>query len=86
MFQAPIALDLPFVLTVSVSMLKEKKRSSDPRSFAESSKKQHWSSTESKEVNSNLSETRKQYCYLETAGQMKEADSYLGFKSVFSFL
>ncbi|XP_061367857.1 DExH-box ATP-dependent RNA helicase DExH17 [Gastrolobium bilobum] len=74
------------VPTVSFSVLKEKKRSSDPGSFAESSKKQHCSSRESKEEKCSSSEIRSQRCSLETAGQMKERQPYLGFKSVFSFL
>ncbi|KAL1314782.1 hypothetical protein HN51_041606 [Arachis hypogaea] len=63
----------------------EKKRLLDSAYFEEGGKKQHCSSGESKEVKSSLSEAR-QSCTLETACQMKEAESYLGFKSVFSFL
>ncbi|QHN87395.1 uncharacterized protein DS421_16g554730 [Arachis hypogaea] len=63
----------------------EKKRLLDSAYFEEGGKKQHCSSGESKEVKSSLSEAS-QSCTLETACQMKEAESYLGFKSVFSFL
>ncbi|KAL1352828.1 hypothetical protein AAHE18_06G196400 [Arachis hypogaea] len=63
----------------------EKKRLLDSAYFVDGGKKQHCSSGESKEVESSLSEAR-QYCTLETACQMKDAESYLGFKSVFSFL
>lgn len=70
---------------VSFSMVKEKRRSLDAGCFAESDKKKHCPSRESEEK-SGSSEIRRQCCYLETTGQMKEAESYLGFKSVFSFL
>ncbi|TKY63226.1 ATP-dependent DNA helicase MER3-like [Spatholobus suberectus] len=67
------------------SSIQDKKRSSDPGSFEESSKKQCCASRESEEGKSSSSEIRQ--CYsLETTGQMKEIESYLGFKSVFSFL
>ncbi|KAK7273541.1 hypothetical protein RIF29_14597 [Crotalaria pallida] len=75
-----------YVSTVSVPMLKEKKRSLDTGSFAESNKKQHCFSTESKEERSGLSEIRRQCCSSETADQMKEVEYFPRFKSVFSFL
>ncbi|RDX81475.1 DExH-box ATP-dependent RNA helicase DExH17, partial [Mucuna pruriens] len=69
-----------YILTVSFSISKEKKRSSDPGSFAESSKKQRCASRECKEEKSSSSEIRRQWCSLETTCQMKEIESYLGFK------
>jgi len=77
-----------YILTVSFSMLKEKKRlleDSDPGSFAVSSKKHRCNSKEFIEEQSSPSEIRRQCCSMETTGQ-KEIESYLGFKSVFSFL
>ncbi|KAE9605113.1 hypothetical protein Lalb_Chr10g0093731 [Lupinus albus] len=75
-----------YLPTFSASILKDKKRSSDTDSFAETSKKQHCFSRESKEEKSGLSEIRRQCCSLETTEQMKELESYPRFKSVFSFL
>ena len=69
-------------------MLKQKKRlleDSDPGSFAVSSKKHRCTSREFIEEQSSPSEIRRQSCSMETTGQ-KEIESYLGFKSVFSFL
>ncbi|KAL2320131.1 hypothetical protein Fmac_029100 [Flemingia macrophylla] len=66
--------------------IQEKKRSSDPGCFAESNKKQCCVCRESKEEKSSPSEIRRQCCSLETTDQMKEIESNLGFKSVFSFL
>ncbi|KAK7293418.1 hypothetical protein RJT34_16283 [Clitoria ternatea] len=75
-----------YVPTVSFSMWKEKKRSSGPVSFEESSKKQCCSSRETKEEKYSSTEIRRQFCSSEITGQGKEIESYLGFKSVFSFL
>jgi len=76
-----------YILTVSFSMFKEKKRlleDSDPGNFA-ASKKHRCTSREFIEEQSSPSEMRRQCCSIETTGQ-KEIESYLGFKSVFSFL
>ncbi|KAK7395828.1 hypothetical protein VNO78_16399 [Psophocarpus tetragonolobus] len=75
-----------YALTVSFSTWKEKKRLSNDSDQVESSKKQRCPSTACKEEKSSSSEIRRQCCSLETTGQMKEIESYLGFKSVFSFL
>lgn len=75
-----------FVPIVSFSASKEKKRSSDPGSFEQPCKKQHCSSIESKKEKSNSIEIKTQNCSLETTGQMKQIESCLGFRSVFSFL
>ncbi|KAK7411205.1 hypothetical protein VNO78_02637 [Psophocarpus tetragonolobus] len=75
-----------YALTVSFSTWKEKKRLSNDSDQVESSKKQRCASTACKEEKSSSSEIRRQCCSLETTGQMKEIESYLGFKSVFSFL
>ncbi|MED6161906.1 hypothetical protein PIB30_065217 [Stylosanthes scabra] len=61
----------------SVHVGTENKRLMESAYSVEGNKKQHCSS--------GLSEAR-QSCTFETAGQMKEAESFLGFKSVFSFL
>eukprot|EP00256_Glycine_max_P067259 XP_025981854.1 DExH-box ATP-dependent RNA helicase DExH17 [Glycine max] len=68
------------------SIQEERKRSSDPGSFPESSKKQRCASRDSKEEKHSSSEIRRQCCSLESTSQMKEIESFLGFKSVFSFL
>ncbi|KOM38281.1 hypothetical protein LR48_Vigan03g166300 [Vigna angularis] len=76
-----------YILTVSFSMVKEKKRlleDSGPGSFAVS-KKHRCTSREFIEEQSSPSEIRRQCCSIETTGQ-NEIESYLGFKSVFSFL
>lgn len=89
-FKAPFLFNPPFmfqVLTVSFPMSKQKKRWSDPGSFEESNKKQRCASRESKEEKPSSSGIRRQCCSFENTGQMKEEiESYLGFKSVFSFL
>ncbi|KAF1888971.1 hypothetical protein Lal_00039570 [Lupinus albus] len=74
-----------YLPTFSASILKDKKRSSDTDSFAETSKKQHCFSRESKEEKSGLSEIRRQCCSLETTEQMKELESYPRFKSDCSY-
>ncbi|XP_068485340.1 DExH-box ATP-dependent RNA helicase DExH17 isoform X3 [Phaseolus vulgaris] len=73
---------------VYASSMQQKKRlleDSDPGSFAVSSKKHRCTSREFIEEQSSPSEIRRQSCSMETTGQ-KEIESYLGFKSVFSFL
>lgn len=76
------AIHVPALSTV----LKDKKRPPDPRSFTDCYRKQHCSSRESEAEKSSLSGTKRHCCSLETAGNVKEVDSNLGFKSVFSFL
>lgn len=76
-----------YILTVSFSMFKEKKRlleDSSSGSFAVS-KKNRCTSREFIEEQSGPSEIRRQCCSIETTGR-NEIESYLGFKSVFSFL
>ncbi|KAJ7970807.1 DExH-box ATP-dependent RNA helicase [Quillaja saponaria] len=72
-------------IRIDVPMLKNK-LSSEPGSCMRSSKNQHFSGRESKEELSSPSEIRRQCWSLETASKTKEVESYLGFKSVFSFL
>ncbi|XP_047182183.1 DExH-box ATP-dependent RNA helicase DExH17 [Vigna umbellata] len=72
---------------VCASSIQEKKRLSEdsgPGSFAVS-KKHRCTSREFIEEQSSPSEIRRQCCSIETTGQ-NEIESYLGFKSVFSFL
>ncbi|KAI4306649.1 hypothetical protein L6164_029909 [Bauhinia variegata] len=66
--------------TSIVPMSNNKKGSPDLGLFTEVSREHHRSRSESKEDKSM------QCCSLETAGKTREVDSFLGFKSVFSFL
>lgn len=74
------------MLSFDISMLKNNEQIADPVSSTKSSRKQQHSPRESKRQQCSRSEPRRQFCSSETASETREADSYLGFKSVFSFL
>ncbi|KAG6719998.1 hypothetical protein I3842_03G036300 [Carya illinoinensis] len=74
------------MLSFDISMLKNNEQIADPVSSTKSSRKQQHSPRESKKQQCSRSEPRRQFCSSETASETREADSYLGFKSVFSFL
>lgn len=64
------------MLSFDISMLTDSKGKSDPCSSIESRKKQRHSPSVS----------QKQCCSLAKAGKTREAESFLGFETVFSFL
>lgn len=74
------------MLSFDISMLKNNGQSADPVSSMKSSRKQQCSSREFKRQHYSPTVSRRQLCSSETANETTEADSFLGFKSVFSFL
>ncbi|GMY13327.1 DExH-box ATP-dependent RNA helicase DExH17 isoform X5 [Fagus crenata] len=74
------------MLSFDISMSKNKEQLADPVSSMKSSSKQQCSSRESKRQQCSPNEFKRLCCSLETASETKEAESFLGFKSVFSFL
>ncbi|KAB1209142.1 putative ATP-dependent DNA helicase HFM1 [Morella rubra] len=74
------------MLSFDISILKNNEQLADPLSSMKSSMEQPCSSRESKSQQFSPSVPRGQCCSSETATENREADSFLGFKSVFSFL
>lgn len=74
------------MLSFDISMSKNEEQLADPVSSMKSSSKQQCSSRESKRQQCSPNEFKRLCCSLETASETKEAESFLGFKSVFSFL
>lgn len=75
------------MLSFDISMLKNNEQmAEDPVISNKSSRKQQHSPGESKKQQCSPSAPRRPSCSSETASETREADSYLGFKSVFSFL
>ncbi|XP_050271163.1 DExH-box ATP-dependent RNA helicase DExH17 isoform X3 [Quercus robur] len=74
------------MLSFDISMLKNREQLAEPVSSMKSSSKQQCSPRESKRQQCSPNEFKRQCCSMETTSETKEADSFLGFKSVFSFL
>lgn len=74
------------MLSFDISILKNNEQLADPLSSMKSSREQPCSSRESKSQQFSASVPRGQCCSSETATENREEDSFLGFKSVFSFL
>ncbi|XP_059449049.1 DExH-box ATP-dependent RNA helicase DExH17 isoform X2 [Corylus avellana] len=74
------------MLSSDISTLKNNGQSADHVSSMKSSRKQQCRSKEIKKQHCSPSVSRRQFCSSETASETREADSFLGFQSVFSFL
>lgn len=74
------------MLSSDISMLKNNGQSADHVNSMKSSRKQQCRSKEIKKQHCSPSVSRRQFCSSETASETREADSFLGFQSVFSFL
>ncbi|KAE8021512.1 hypothetical protein FH972_007396 [Carpinus fangiana] len=74
------------MLSSDISMLKNNGQSVDHVSSMKSSRKQQFRSKEIKKQHCSPIVSRRHFCSSETACETREADSFLGFQSVFSFL
>ena len=74
------------MLSSDISMLKNNGQSADHVSSMKSSRKQQFRSKEIKKQHCSPIVSRRHFCSSETASETREADSFLGFQSVFSFL